>query len=237
MRPGLLAEAVKPVLAPHADRMGGRARDGSLCGLEWRTPYRHYGAGGPAPTSHARFGKDRINSRPCATCAPPRRRSWRSPSSSQMGGDDHHLRSIRRIHRQQVTQVRDAVGRYLPLGTRVTGPQGALFSGSRCRTGWMPSRSTTLLSGRELASPPALSSVRRASSETAFGSTPPSGPNGPIRRWKLSARWPKGRPECGSTRRRRERGSTLCGGRGGCRDSCYIVEACAPVSTTRHESS
>lgn len=43
------------------------------------------------------------------------------------GGYDHHLRSIRRIHRRQIAQVRDAVGRYFPPGTRVTNPQGGFI--------------------------------------------------------------------------------------------------------------
>jgi DNA-binding transcriptional MocR family regulator len=43
------------------------------------------------------------------------------------GGYDHHLRSIRRIHRLQIAQVRDAVGRYFPPGTRVTNPQGGFI--------------------------------------------------------------------------------------------------------------
>jgi DNA-binding transcriptional MocR family regulator len=40
------------------------------------------------------------------------------------GGYDHHLRTIRRIYSRQVAQVRDAIGRYFPLGTRVTRPEG-----------------------------------------------------------------------------------------------------------------
>jgi DNA-binding transcriptional MocR family regulator len=40
------------------------------------------------------------------------------------GGYDHHLRTIRRIYSRQVDQVRDAVGRHFPLGTRVSRPEG-----------------------------------------------------------------------------------------------------------------
>jgi DNA-binding transcriptional MocR family regulator len=40
------------------------------------------------------------------------------------GGYDHHLRKIRRIYAQQVAQVRDAIGRHFPRGTRVTRPDG-----------------------------------------------------------------------------------------------------------------
>jgi DNA-binding transcriptional MocR family regulator len=40
------------------------------------------------------------------------------------GGYDHHLRTIRRIYARQVAQVRDAVGRHFPRGTRVTRPEG-----------------------------------------------------------------------------------------------------------------
>ncbi len=40
------------------------------------------------------------------------------------GGYDHHLRKISRIYSRQVNQVRDAVGRYFPLGTRVSRPEG-----------------------------------------------------------------------------------------------------------------
>jgi DNA-binding transcriptional MocR family regulator len=40
------------------------------------------------------------------------------------GGYDHHLRTIRRIYSRQVDQVRDGVGRYFPLGTRVSRPEG-----------------------------------------------------------------------------------------------------------------
>ena len=40
------------------------------------------------------------------------------------GGYDHHLRTIRRVYARQVAQVRDAVGRHFPKGTRVTRPEG-----------------------------------------------------------------------------------------------------------------
>ena len=40
------------------------------------------------------------------------------------GGYDHHLRTIRRVYARQVAQMRDAVGRYFPQGTRVTRPEG-----------------------------------------------------------------------------------------------------------------
>lgn len=40
------------------------------------------------------------------------------------GGYDHHIRRIRRIYARQVAQMRDAVGRYFPQGTRVTRPEG-----------------------------------------------------------------------------------------------------------------
>jgi DNA-binding transcriptional MocR family regulator len=40
------------------------------------------------------------------------------------GRYDHHLRTIRRTYQRQVDQVRDAVGRHFPLGTRVSRPQG-----------------------------------------------------------------------------------------------------------------
>jgi DNA-binding transcriptional MocR family regulator len=40
------------------------------------------------------------------------------------GGYDHHLRTIRRVYARQVAQVRDAVGRHFPQGTRVTRPEG-----------------------------------------------------------------------------------------------------------------
>ena len=40
------------------------------------------------------------------------------------GGYDHHLRTIRRIYQRQMDQVRSAVGRHFPLGTRVSRPEG-----------------------------------------------------------------------------------------------------------------
>lgn len=40
------------------------------------------------------------------------------------GGYDHHLRTIRRIYARQAEQVREAIGRYFPDGTRVTRPAG-----------------------------------------------------------------------------------------------------------------
>jgi DNA-binding transcriptional MocR family regulator len=40
------------------------------------------------------------------------------------GNYDHHLRTIRRVYARQVAQVRDAVGRHFPKGTRVTRPEG-----------------------------------------------------------------------------------------------------------------
>ena len=43
------------------------------------------------------------------------------------GGYDHHLRTIRRIYARQVAQVRDAVGRHFPRGTRVTRPEGGFI--------------------------------------------------------------------------------------------------------------
>lgn len=42
------------------------------------------------------------------------------------GGYDHHLRTIRRVHAQQMLQVRGAIGRYFPQGTRVTRPDGGV---------------------------------------------------------------------------------------------------------------
>ncbi len=43
------------------------------------------------------------------------------------GGYDHHLRTIRRIYGRQVEKMRDAVGRFFPLGTRVTRPEGGFI--------------------------------------------------------------------------------------------------------------
>src|SRR6185369_4418487 len=40
------------------------------------------------------------------------------------GGYDHHLRSLRRIHARQISEMAQAVGRYFPEGTRVTNPAG-----------------------------------------------------------------------------------------------------------------
>lgn len=43
------------------------------------------------------------------------------------GGYDHHLRKIRRVYARQVAQIRDAVGRYFPQGTRITNPEGGFL--------------------------------------------------------------------------------------------------------------
>lgn len=43
------------------------------------------------------------------------------------GGYDHHLRTIRRVYARQVSQVRDAVIRYFPPGTRVSRPEGGFI--------------------------------------------------------------------------------------------------------------
>jgi DNA-binding transcriptional MocR family regulator len=40
------------------------------------------------------------------------------------GGYDHHLRTIRRVYSRQMAHLRDTVGRFFPLGTRVTRPEG-----------------------------------------------------------------------------------------------------------------
>jgi DNA-binding transcriptional MocR family regulator len=40
------------------------------------------------------------------------------------GGYDHHLRKLRRIYARQTAQLRDAVSRYFPHGTRVSRPEG-----------------------------------------------------------------------------------------------------------------
>lgn len=40
------------------------------------------------------------------------------------GGYDHHLRKIRRIYARQTAQLRDAVMRHFPAGTRVSRPEG-----------------------------------------------------------------------------------------------------------------
>jgi DNA-binding transcriptional MocR family regulator len=43
------------------------------------------------------------------------------------GGYDHHLRSIRRIHARNVSQMADAVARYFPAGTCITHPSGGFI--------------------------------------------------------------------------------------------------------------
>ncbi|MBI5575279.1 MAG: PLP-dependent aminotransferase family protein [Deltaproteobacteria bacterium] len=43
------------------------------------------------------------------------------------GGYDHHLRTIRRAYRRQMDRMRDAVGRFFPVGTRVTRPEGGFI--------------------------------------------------------------------------------------------------------------
>jgi DNA-binding transcriptional MocR family regulator len=40
------------------------------------------------------------------------------------GGYDHHLRTLRRAYARQTAQVREAVGRHFPPGTRVSRPEG-----------------------------------------------------------------------------------------------------------------
>jgi len=40
------------------------------------------------------------------------------------GGYDHHLRTVRRIYARQIAQVRAAICRYFPKGTRVSSPEG-----------------------------------------------------------------------------------------------------------------
>jgi DNA-binding transcriptional MocR family regulator len=40
------------------------------------------------------------------------------------GGYDHHLRTVRRVYARQIAQVRDAICRYFPLGTRISRPEG-----------------------------------------------------------------------------------------------------------------
>jgi DNA-binding transcriptional MocR family regulator len=40
------------------------------------------------------------------------------------GGYDHHLRTVRRSYARQMLQVRDAILRYFPVGTRVSRPEG-----------------------------------------------------------------------------------------------------------------
>ncbi|MDD2852040.1 MAG: PLP-dependent aminotransferase family protein [Desulfuromonadaceae bacterium] len=43
------------------------------------------------------------------------------------GGYDHHLRSIRRIHARNTSQMADAVARFFPDGTRMTHPAGGFI--------------------------------------------------------------------------------------------------------------
>lgn len=43
------------------------------------------------------------------------------------GGYDHHLRSIRRIHARNMSQMADAVARCFPEGTRMTHPAGGFI--------------------------------------------------------------------------------------------------------------
>ncbi|MDD2582368.1 MAG: PLP-dependent aminotransferase family protein [Desulfuromonadaceae bacterium] len=43
------------------------------------------------------------------------------------GGYEHHLRSIRRIHARNMSQMADAVARYFPPGTRMTHPDGGFM--------------------------------------------------------------------------------------------------------------
>ncbi len=43
------------------------------------------------------------------------------------GGYDHHLRTIRRIHARNISQMADAVVRYFPHGTRMTRPAGGFI--------------------------------------------------------------------------------------------------------------
>lgn len=43
------------------------------------------------------------------------------------GGYDHHLRSIRKIHARNISQMADAVARYFPAGTRMTHPAGGFI--------------------------------------------------------------------------------------------------------------
>ncbi len=40
------------------------------------------------------------------------------------GGYDHHLRTLRRLYSRQTHQLRNAIGRYFPPGTRVSRPEG-----------------------------------------------------------------------------------------------------------------
>ena len=43
------------------------------------------------------------------------------------GGYDHHLRSIRKIHARNISQMADAVSRYFPAGTCMTHPSGGFI--------------------------------------------------------------------------------------------------------------
>ncbi len=43
------------------------------------------------------------------------------------GGYDHHLRTVRKVYARQVAQMREAIGRYFPQGTRVTRPEGGFI--------------------------------------------------------------------------------------------------------------
>ncbi|MSN25322.1 MAG: aminotransferase class I/II-fold pyridoxal phosphate-dependent enzyme [Geobacter sp.] len=43
------------------------------------------------------------------------------------GGYDHHLRTIRRIHARNLSQMADAIVRYFPSGTRMTRPAGGFI--------------------------------------------------------------------------------------------------------------
>jgi DNA-binding transcriptional MocR family regulator len=43
------------------------------------------------------------------------------------GGYDHHLRSIRRVHARNISQMAEAVARYFPVGTRMTHPAGGFI--------------------------------------------------------------------------------------------------------------
>jgi DNA-binding transcriptional MocR family regulator len=43
------------------------------------------------------------------------------------GGYDHHLRAVRKVYERQVAQMREAIGRRFPEGTRVTRPEGGFI--------------------------------------------------------------------------------------------------------------
>jgi DNA-binding transcriptional MocR family regulator len=43
------------------------------------------------------------------------------------GGYDHHLRTVRKAYARQTAQMREAIGRYFPDGTRVTRPEGGFI--------------------------------------------------------------------------------------------------------------